>query len=135
MGKWQQIGVVLIIFGVVTLGGSAFIYNHQMSQDGDLVWRDGNLYELHANPSVLALMTLGMIIGGICTLLGILSYFTPEEKRAQKIRPGSYYNTLQQSILQIDQRSEQLPVNFCPGCGRAVQPGATFCEGCGRRLT
>jgi hypothetical protein len=29
----------------------------------------------------------------------------------------------------------QEQVNFCPGCGRPMPPGATFCEGCGRRLS
>lgn len=131
MGKSQQIGTLLLVFGIITLGGSAMVYNYQMSQDGDMIWRDGNLYELQANPSVVALMTLGMIVGGICVLFGLLVYMSDDKKpTAQKIRPGSYYAAMEQTL----QQPAQLPTNYCPGCGRSVGPSATFCEGCGRRL-
>jgi len=64
--KYSIAAIILIIFGTITLGGSAAIYNYQMSQDGDIVYENGNWYELHANPLVISIMTLGMIIGTVC---------------------------------------------------------------------
>lgn len=132
MGNLKIIGTLVLVFGIITLAGSAMVYNYQMSQDGDVVYKNGNWYELQANPSVVALMTLGMIVGGILAIIGFLVYLGDEKQpTAQKIRPGSYYATMEQPL----QQPVQLPTNYCPGCGRSVGPGAAFCEGCGRRLS
>lgn len=129
MGNWKSFGIVLIVFGVITLAGSGFVYMYQMSQDGDIVYEDGNWYELRANPQVVSLMGTGMLVGICCIIVGLAMLFVNEEKRtAQKIRPGSYY---QQPFVD---NPPALPVNYCPGCGRQTGTNALFCEGCGRRL-
>jgi len=129
VGKWKDFGILLIVFGVITLAVSGLIYNYQMSQDGDIIYKDGNWYELSANPQVVSLMGTGMLVGICCIVIGLVMLFVQEEKHtAQKIRPGSYYQ--QQAI----ESPSGLPVNYCPGCGRQVGPSATFCENCGRRL-
>jgi len=124
VSSWKTWGVILILFGIVTLGGSAMIYNYQMSQDGDIVYQNGNWYELPANPNVIALMTLGMVVGGIITLIGFLAYFNKDEEPIMHRVPLQY----------APPSATPLPINYCPGCGRQTPPGALFCEGCGRKL-
>lgn len=151
MTNWKVLGILLIVFGVVTLAGSAFIYSYQMSQDGDIVYENGNWYELQANPQVISLMTAGMIVGGSCILIGIISMFAGNSNKVRPIDPRQQdrYATQQSAgrseaprahkypvtvVEQGYQPETNAPVNFCQGCGRKIVPGATFCEGCGRRL-
>lgn len=156
MTNWKVLGILLIVFGIITLAGSAFIYSYQMSQDGDLVYEDGNWYELRANPQVVSLMGTGMLVGICCIIVGLAMLFVDDDKR-KAIRPGSYYQQTMEPSEQDrlmaaryapQQKTETdrphkypvtvieqgQPVNFCAGCGRKAGPEAMFCEWCGRRL-
>lgn len=146
MERYKGVGIALIVFGVITLAGSAFIYSYQMSQDGDLVYENGNLYELRANPKVLSLMTAGMVVGGSCILLGIVVIVIEGDRsKINRIDPREQDRLMKSRNAPSQPRpASKVPVtvigapersvSYCQGCGRQAVPGAVFCEGCGRRL-
>lgn len=143
MGFWRGVGTLSLIFGAVTFLGSLMI----------AMGAYANQETAMAGP-IAALMGVGIIVGLVCVLIGwalrasdkpqppvVINQYQQDRYAAQQFaqqpetpRAHKYPVTIVEPGRTSTIASQQEPVNFCPGCGRKIVPGAMFCEGCGRRL-
>jgi uncharacterized membrane protein len=103
--KARTIGILILIFGLITFIPSLMVYQYQMSQDGKIEWITSTSYiQSYANPEVVALMTAGMAIGVICIVIGLVIYAANLEK-----------------------------ISRCPNCGELMAINDVYCHRCGWR--
>ncbi|HUV24603.1 MAG TPA: hypothetical protein VMW26_04150 [Methanomassiliicoccales archaeon] len=83
MGVARAAGSILIIFGLCVLIFCFCVYEYQMSWDGKVEYRDGQIIQYYANPEVVKLMIFGMGGGVVLTALGIIViwYNVPPDRK------------------------------------------------------
>jgi len=124
VGKIKEWGIASLIFGLISIIPSYWVYQYQMSFEGRIDYLgNGQYIEYFPNYDVVNLMIMGMIVGLIFSIIGIVMILSSIGPREIVTRP----------IIISNNEKNQTNINQslkCPYCGYDAGLGAIRCPRC-----